>query len=149
MTLRKRRPENGEQYYSPQFVVGAMRVYTEYQHQLWDPSCEGIIPHEEDPSKVDSLMKEWHFHQYGGLGVFMVDMRGNHVTSSGQVLFGRSILSDEQVQALRDAWHFVHAGLQRDSIRHVQSETSAKECRKDSVLDKSLVLRGEEDRCLV
>lgn len=100
----EKKTKNGEQYYSPQFVIGAMRVYTEYQRQLWDPSCEGILPHEEDPMKADSLMKEWHFHQYGGLGVFMVDMRGNHVTSSGQVLFGRPIMSDEQVQALKEAF---------------------------------------------
>lgn len=39
----KKKTKNGEQYYSPQFVVGTMRVYTEYQCQLWDPSCKGIF----------------------------------------------------------------------------------------------------------
>eukprot|EP00913_Durusdinium_trenchii_P035816 g33515.t1 len=43
--------------------------YRMYQRQLWDPNCGGI----EDQKEVE----EWHFHKYGAIGIFMLDLRGN------------------------------------------------------------------------
>jgi phosphodiesterase/alkaline phosphatase D-like protein len=87
-----------EQKYSDQFIMAAMGVYTEYQRQLWDPSCEGALP--EDKS---SLMEEWHFHTYGGMGIFMTDMRGNRITSGGVMKKG-DIMSVKQKAALEEAF---------------------------------------------
>ncbi len=41
-----------------------MRVYTEYQRQLWDPRCKGQLPALVDGKAPQ--MEEWHFHQVGG-----------------------------------------------------------------------------------
>ena len=87
-----------EQKYSDQFIKSAMGVYTEYQRQLWDPSCEGQLPKDEG-----SVMEEWNFHTYGGLGVFMVDMRGNRITAGGVMVKG-DIMSAKQKKALEEAF---------------------------------------------
>ena len=94
--------KDGSQYYSEEFIQAGMGVFTEYQRQLWDPSCEGRLPHQIDPQKVDERMKEWHFHRYGPLGVFMVDMRGNRITSGGIMKKG-NLMSEEQIDALKNA----------------------------------------------
>lgn len=99
----ERLKDNGEQYYTPNFITAAMRVYTEYQRQLWDPACQGILPHEANPAKINESMEEWHFHQYGGLGVFLIDMRGNRITCGGVVKPGK-LMSEKQFQALKDAF---------------------------------------------
>lgn len=97
--------KNGQQYFSDQFVMCAMRVYTEFQRQLWDPTCEGILPQESDPSKLDTNMEEWHFHQFGKLGIFLIDMRGNRITCGGIVKPTRKLMSDRQIEALKDAFN--------------------------------------------
>uniref|UniRef100_A0A7S2GZY5 PhoD-like phosphatase metallophosphatase domain-containing protein n=1 Tax=Octactis speculum TaxID=3111310 RepID=A0A7S2GZY5_9STRA len=93
----KQNPD-GTQYYSDQFIKAAMGVYTEYQRQLWDPSCEGQLP-----AKEQTLMEEWHFHKYGPLGIFLVDMRGNRITAGGIMCKG-DIMSAKQKAALETAF---------------------------------------------
>ena len=44
----------------------------------------------------------WHFHQYGSLGVFFIDMRGDRITSRGIKKDG-VIMSQEQFKALESA----------------------------------------------
>ena len=39
----------------------------EYQRSLWDPETSFTLPNETQ------RMEEWHFHQYGPLGIFMID----------------------------------------------------------------------------
>lgn len=48
-------------------------VYREYQRQLWDPRYEQHLGKDTD---------EFHFHQYGELGVLFIDMRGNRWVQS-------------------------------------------------------------------
>mmetsp|Transcript_14917 Transcript_14917/g.29275 ORF Transcript_14917/g.29275 Transcript_14917/m.29275 type:complete len:501 (+) Transcript_14917:27-1529(+) len=91
--------KQGNQFYSSEFITSAMHVYTEYQRQLWDPACQGMLP----KTVGEARMKEWHFHRYGGLGVFMVDMRGNRITPNGVKLTG-TIMGEEQKQELKKAF---------------------------------------------
>jgi len=82
--------KKGRQMYSEELLSAGLEVYTEYQRQLWDPACKGKInqgaPH----------MNEYAFHNYGPLGVFMVDMRGSHISPAGQVHKEPAVISDEQ-----------------------------------------------------
>mmetsp|Transcript_76928 Transcript_76928/g.152302 ORF Transcript_76928/g.152302 Transcript_76928/m.152302 type:complete len:508 (-) Transcript_76928:10-1533(-) len=94
----KEKPD-GTQYYTDQFIQAAMGVYTEYQRQLWDPDCEGKLP--EDKM---GLMEEWHFHKYGPLGIFMIDMRGNRITAGGIMKKG-ALMSSKQKAALEKAFN--------------------------------------------
>jgi len=87
-----------KQKYSKHFIMAAMGVYREYQRQLWDPSCEGELPKDQS-----SVMEEWHFHTYGGMGIFMVDMRGNRITTGGVMVKG-DIMSAKQKAALKEAF---------------------------------------------
>lgn len=87
-----------EQKYSDQFIMAAMGVYTEYQRQLWDPACGGHLPKDKT-----ERMEEWNFHMYGGLGIFMVDMRGNRITAGGVMQKG-DIMSTKQKEALEAAF---------------------------------------------
>jgi len=89
---------SNEQKYSDQFIQSAMGVYTEYQRQLWDPKCEGQLPADKS-----ARMEEWNFHTYGGLGIFMVDMRGNRITAGGVMQKG-DLMSAKQKKALEDAF---------------------------------------------
>merc|ERR1719221_2577946 len=65
------RNPDGSQEFDPDYLKVAMDVYRMYQRQLWDPKCG------ED--------QEWHFHQYGPFGIFLMDMRGNRINQEGTI----------------------------------------------------------------
>ncbi|KAH0486568.1 MAG: hypothetical protein KVP17_003430 [Porospora cf. gigantea B] len=88
---------NGRQAYTPDFLQCAMKVYREYQAQLYNPKCKGFLPRKDDP--IDELQ----FHRYGPCGVLMLDMRGNRITSEG-VQKWDTIMSDRQWSAVRKAF---------------------------------------------
>jgi len=82
----------GDQVYPKELLRVAMKCYRKYQRQLWDPLCEGELPDKGQP------IEEWQFRTFGRLGVFLIDMRGNNINSSGQILEG-PIMSDRQRNA--------------------------------------------------
>jgi hypothetical protein len=45
--LKKLKKGTEKQKCSDQFIMAATGVYTEYQRQLWDPSCEGALPEDK------------------------------------------------------------------------------------------------------
>lgn len=83
-----------------------MNVYTEYQRQLWDPACKGVIP----ATHGGNAMEEWHFQHRGGLGMFMVDMRGNRISADGRMIKTEelrephTLMSEKQKKALEAAF---------------------------------------------
>lgn len=81
--------------YCPALVQRAMSTYRMYQRQLWDPNCGGI----EDQKEVE----EWHFHKYGAIGIFMLDLRGNRIDPAGTRRSG-SLISKKQQNALERAF---------------------------------------------
>eukprot|EP00929_Paragymnodinium_shiwhaense_P097462 TRINITY_DN5912_c0_g1_i1.p1 TRINITY_DN5912_c0_g1~~TRINITY_DN5912_c0_g1_i1.p1 ORF type:complete len:507 (+),score=67.87 TRINITY_DN5912_c0_g1_i1:92-1612(+) len=94
------RNPDGSQMYSPEYLTVATSVYRSYQRQLWDPSTgQDLVQLGPDVREV----QEWHFHQYGPFGIFMIDMRGNRITPQG-VLKDGPILSGQQRKALQDAF---------------------------------------------
>jgi len=56
---------------------------------LWDPTCLAIIPD-------DKLCKEWHYHIYGSIGLFFIDMRGNRINGQGETYSKNKLISEEQ-----------------------------------------------------
>eukprot|EP00928_Gymnodinium_smaydae_P029647 TRINITY_DN22271_c0_g1_i1.p1 TRINITY_DN22271_c0_g1~~TRINITY_DN22271_c0_g1_i1.p1 ORF type:complete len:600 (-),score=42.08 TRINITY_DN22271_c0_g1_i1:196-1995(-) len=101
------RNSDGTQYYLKDYLQVAMGVYRMYQRQLWDPSCyDGT---EQDLLRCRTLgyekdeVQEWHFHQYGPFGIFMIDMRGNRINPNGEIKDG-PIMSEAQRKALQDAF---------------------------------------------
>jgi len=88
--------ENLRQIYHEELVKSAMKCYRRYQRQLWDPVCEGNLPERCHP------VEEFQFRTFGPLGVFLIDMRGGRLTSSGQVTEG-PIMTQRQRAAFSQA----------------------------------------------
>jgi len=70
-----------------------------YQRQLWDTEC--LL----GQKALESLeeVEEWHFHIYGPCGVFLIDMRGNRISSHGVQKEG-PIMSLRQRAAIEQAF---------------------------------------------
>ena len=66
---------------------------------MWDPDCHLTLSEGED-------VREWHAHHYGGIGIFMFDLRGNRIDSQGKTTPDNTLLSEAQ-------WEDVEAFFQR------------------------------------
>jgi phosphodiesterase/alkaline phosphatase D-like protein len=101
----KWRPD-GSQEYEPLYLRVAMHAYQMYQRRLWDPDYNIDRHVVEQFTEVD----ESHFHRYGPCGVFMIDMRGNRISSRGVIKEeGTCLVSDRQWNAIENA--FATSGL--------------------------------------
>eukprot|EP01065_Artemidia_motanka_P018797 TRINITY_DN2213_c2_g1_i1.p1 TRINITY_DN2213_c2_g1~~TRINITY_DN2213_c2_g1_i1.p1 ORF type:complete len:803 (+),score=334.43 TRINITY_DN2213_c2_g1_i1:47-2410(+) len=92
-TVLKDPRDPSKQAYPPGLLRCAMEVYREYQRQLWDTNLAGLA----DP------VEEWHFHMYGRVGIFMMDMRGSRIDAAGNQQPGK-ILTEAQKAALVSAF---------------------------------------------
>merc|ERR1712048_875833 len=100
------RKPDGSQEFEPTYLRLAMQVYQMYQRKLWDPDFELDRQVVERIPEVD----ESHFHRYGPCGIFMIDMRGNRITSRGILKEeGTSFVSARQWDAIESA--FATSGL--------------------------------------
>lgn len=106
-------------------------VYYDYQRSLWHKS-ESMpkttrlpkttdMETSDDEAIVDvfktvaspagtNVLEEWHFHKYGRIGIFMMDIRGNRFHADGRLYHPQdgthetcSLLSKQQWTALEDA----------------------------------------------
>lgn len=102
------RNPDGSQVYMPEYLQVGMSVYRMYQRKLWDPSCHTNIEGLNSLATEQDKIEEWHFHQYGPFGVFLIDMRGNRINPKGQIQ-DAPILSERQKKAIQDA--FASPGL--------------------------------------
>ncbi|GMH50847.1 hypothetical protein TL16_g00884 [Triparma laevis f. inornata] len=84
------------------------QVYREYQRQLWDPDGIADAPmlgcSSADPD-TQGNNGEWHFHQWGGVGVFCMDVKDTKLwkTRSGGKESDMPLISDEQWRCFSDA----------------------------------------------
>eukprot|EP01062_Namystynia_karyoxenos_P025341 TRINITY_DN19957_c0_g1_i1.p1 TRINITY_DN19957_c0_g1~~TRINITY_DN19957_c0_g1_i1.p1 ORF type:complete len:882 (+),score=242.94 TRINITY_DN19957_c0_g1_i1:86-2647(+) len=92
-TVLKSAHDPQKQAYPAGLLRCAMEVYREYQRQLWDT----------DLGELSDPVEEWHFHVYGRVGVFMIDMRGSRINAKGEQLTG-PILTPAQRKAMEDAF---------------------------------------------
>ena len=69
----------------PTMISLGHQVYREYQRQLWDTNYIS-----------DTTTNEFHFHQYGSIGVMLLDQRGNRITVEGKQMGDRPLVNDEQ-----------------------------------------------------
>jgi len=92
-TVLKSAVDPSKQAYPAGLLRCAMDVYREYQRQLWDIDMKPL----KDP------VEEWHFHMYGRVGIFMMDMRGARIDAGGNQL-NEPIITQAQKQALVDAF---------------------------------------------
>lgn len=87
--------QDGSQAYPPAFLQCGIEVYRHYQRILWDPETTGALP--EDPEEYFS---EYHYHIYGPIGIFLIDMRGNRITADGVQHSENPLVSASQWEAI-------------------------------------------------
>jgi hypothetical protein len=100
-TTMKDPDDRKKQAYHPNLIQSGMMAYREYQRRLWDPNCS---------PKFDSVIKEWHSHIYGSIGIFFFDLRGNRILGNGVQQSERPLCSDEQ-------WADFDAFMQNPQLR--------------------------------
>ena len=84
------------------------QVYREYQRQLWDPEGVADAPMLGCSNAGDensSENGEWHFHQWGNVGVFCMDVKETKIwrSRSGCKDSDIPLISDRQWQSFSDA----------------------------------------------
>eukprot|EP00742_Colponemidia_sp_Colp-10_P001884 GILJ01002015.1.p1 GENE.GILJ01002015.1~~GILJ01002015.1.p1 ORF type:complete len:541 (-),score=74.39 GILJ01002015.1:115-1698(-) len=90
---------NGKEL-EPKMLVLAQQVYREYQRQLWDV----------DYAKKNGVTTDEFFYQkLGSSVVFMIDMRGNHLSLSGDPEPERPIMNEAQ-------WSLLQSVLAMDDV---------------------------------
>ncbi len=90
--------------YHPNFLQCGMRTYREYQRRLWDPDCPLSAP------AGTSEVREWHWHMYGAIGLFLFDLRGNRIDTFGHATPDKALLCDDQ-------WADLEAFFARPELR--------------------------------
>jgi len=81
------------------------QVYREYQRQLWDPEGVADAPMLGCSESGDEENGEWHFHQWGNVGVFCMDVKETRVWKgrSGGKDSDMPLISDKQWECFSDA----------------------------------------------
>ena len=59
---------------------------------------------------MEEEIREWHSHNYGPVGVFMFDLRGNRINGAGEQASDNSLLSDDQ-------WADFEAFMAREDLK--------------------------------
>lgn len=87
----------------------AMNVFHDYQRQLWHVG-----------GALESTVEEWHFHQFGPIGVFVLDTIGNQLKPDGQMRKRPGIKPGEEntIPLLSSKqWNALMHALNEDSMR--------------------------------
>lgn len=97
-------------------------VYRDYQQALWRGSPETKTTDDQKDvfwqqfaeDSGDGSLEEWHFHRYGQVGVFMMDIKGHQLRPDGRLMQEgpepRPLVSSQQ-------WRALEASMADDSMR--------------------------------